>query len=234
MTVINSESLDRLLDRLRDWGIKVTPELAKLVATALTHSSYAYENNTQPNERLEFLGDAVLELVVSQRLFNIYPDKSEGELTRYRAQLVCEPTLARCAQELRLGSALRLGRGEEAQGGRYRPALLADAVEALLGAVYLTGGLAAAELVVERLLDPYFSGQFKTGFDFKTALQERLQANGQTDIKYAILQTEGPAHARRFTIGLMVDGTLCTTGVGNSKKEAEQEAAGKLLRQLSN
>lgn len=222
--------LTQLLTTLNAWGIIISPELA---ATALTHSSYAYENDTDSNERLEFLGDAVLELVVSERLFRTYPTESEGELTRRRSKLVCEPALAYSAQRLQLGSALRLGRGEEAQGGRNRSALLADAVEALLGAVYLTGGLAAAQLFIEHLLDPYFSGQFEAGIDYKTTLQEKLQADGHGDIKYQLLRSEGPAHARQFTVGLFVDGIFRTQGTGSNKKEAEQEAAKKLLQKLS-
>ena len=226
----NELALSKLLTTLKAWGITLSSELA---ATALTHSSYAYEHDTDSNERLEFLGDAVLELIVSESLFGTYPTESEGELTRRRSKLVCEPSLARCAQALDLGPALRLGRGEEAQGGRGRPALLADTVEALLGAVYLTGGLAASRLLVEHLLAPYFSGQLEPEADYKTTLQEKLQANGHGDIKYQLLKSEGPDHARQFTVGVFVDSTLRAKGTGTSKKEAEQAAAGELLQKLS-
>ncbi|HHT71332.1 MAG: ribonuclease III [bacterium] len=222
--------LKRLLTVLGSWGLKVQPQLA---AIALTHSSYAHEHGTQANERLEFLGDAVLELIVSEYLYSVFPTEPEGELTRRRAVLVCEPTLARLADHLDLGEALRLGRGEEAQGGRYRPALLADAVEALLGAVYLSSGLDAARLFVNRLLVPYLSGEFQFVTDHKTTLQEQLQAHGNVSIEYRLLKSEGPAHARQFTVGLYVDGFLQTQGSGTSKKDAEQEAASKLLRKMS-
>ena len=224
------DGLNLLLKKIEDWGIGLRPSLAII---ALTHSSYAHENNVQSNERLEFLGDAVLELAVSEYLFGTLPAKPEGELTRYRAQLVCEPTLARCAADLGLGTALRLGRGEEAQGGRQRPALLADALEAFIGAIYLTGGLAAAKSFVQHILHPYLTGAFVRGRDFKTALQEKIQSTGQAEISYSTLEEKGPAHNRLFTVGLMVNGTLRAKGTGKNKKEAEQEAAEKLLQQLS-
>lgn len=222
--------LKRLLTALGDWGVEVEPEL---VATALTHSSYAHENDTESNERLEFLGDAVLELVVSECLFRTFPAEPEGELTRQRSMLVCEPTLARCADHLNIGQALRLGRGEEAQGGRSRPALLADAVEALLGAVYLSSGLDAARSLVERLMGPFLSGELQMEADCKTTLQEKLQVHGNVVIEYRLIKSDGPAHARQFTVGLFVDGCLKALGRGNSKKEAEQKAASELLRKMT-
>jgi ribonuclease-3 len=223
--------LGALLGVLRKWGLAIRPELAVI---ALTHSSYAHEFNTEANERLEFLGDAVLELVVSEHLYRMFPEKPEGDLTRRRALLVCEPTLASCASLLDLGKVLRLGRGEEAQGGRQRPALLADAVEALLGAIYLSAGLEGARLFVNRLLAPYLSGEQPLVIDYKTTLQEQLQALGHIKIEYRLLDSEGPPHAKQFTVGLFVDKSFQTKGNGCSKKEAEQKAAKKLLRKISN
>ncbi|HHV08428.1 MAG TPA: ribonuclease III [Firmicutes bacterium] len=222
--------LEQLLTCLKDWGLKVQPQL---VAIAVTHSSYAHEKDAMANERLEFLGDAVLELVVSEYLFANFPAEPEGELTRRRAMLVCESTLARCAQRLNLGPALRLGRGEEAQGGRYRPALLADAVEAILGAVYLSAGLEGARSLVMRLLVPYLTGEVLIASDYKTTLQEQLQAQGIVDIEYRLMKSQGPAHARQFTVGLFINNCLQAQGCGHSKKEAEQRAANNLLRKMS-
>lgn len=232
MTTIDTwPGLASLFTTLEDLGLEVQPQLAVM---ALTHSSYAHENDTASNERLEFLGDAVLELVVSEYLFNAFPTESEGELTKRRAMLVCEPTLARCSECLNLGQVLRLGRGEEAQGGRHRPALLADAVEAILGAVYLSTGLDGARSLVQYLLMPYLSGKAPIEVDYKTVLQEQLQARGSNiDIEYRVIKSAGQAHAREFTVGLFVDGVLRTQGCGKNKKDAEQEAACRLLRKMS-
>ncbi|HHY93053.1 MAG TPA: ribonuclease III [Firmicutes bacterium] len=198
----------------------------------MIHSSFAYENSTVSNERLEFLGDAVLELVVSEQLFRARPTAPEGVLTRLRAALVCESSLAEWAAELGLAEAVFLGRGEEAQGGRERPALLADAVEALIGAVYLSGGLAPVRVVVDQLAAPFWRGTQEIKADCKTELQERLQHSGEVAIEYRVLDSAGPDHARTFTVGLFVNGVKRAQGTGKSKKEAEQEAARRLLAAL--
>lgn len=228
--MIKGSALERLAAKLAGWQIAVRPELLE---KAVTHASYAYEHNTASNERLEFLGDAVLELLVSERLYHAFPEAPEGILTRLRASMVCEPTLARWASELGLAEALRLGKGEEAQGGRERPALLADAVEALLGAVYLSEGLESARILVAKLVDPFLSGERVLPSDFKTELQELLQQSGEVNIEYRVLKSEGPDHARTFTVGLFVNGEEKARGKGGSKKEAEQEAACRFLRQLA-
>ncbi|BCV24790.1 ribonuclease III [Gelria sp. Kuro-4] len=221
--------LEKLKATLAAWQVPVEPALLE---EAVTHSSYAYEHGTRSNERLEFLGDAVLELVISEKLFKDRAADPEGVLTRLRAALVCESTLAVWAGELALAEAVYLGRGEEAQGGRQRPALLADAVEALLGAVYLSGGLPAARALVERLAAPFWNGIEEIKTDCKTELQERLQQGGEVAIEYRVLTASGPDHARTFTVGLFVDGTERARGTGASKKEAEQEAACRLLQEL--
>lgn len=224
-----SAGLTTLQEKLASCGVTVE---SSLLLEAVTHSSYAYENGTSSNERLEFLGDAVLELVVSEHLFQALSQEPEGVLTRLRAALVCEPTLAWWARQLGIEGALRLGRGEEAQGGRERPALLADAVEALLGAVYLTGGLAAARTLVEQLLGRFHAGELEIRTDCKTELQELLQRRGDVNIEYRVLNSEGPDHARQFTVGLYIDGQEKARGKGRSKKEAEQDAACRLLSEF--
>jgi ribonuclease-3 len=223
------QPLAKLKSMLETWGITVSWDLLR---EALTHSSYANENDTQSNERLEFLGDAVLELVVSEYLYRTLPQEPEGVLTRRRAALVCEETLATGAVRLNLGETLRLGRGEESQGGRERPALLADAVEAVIGAVYLSGGLEAARTFIRQLISPYLSGELELRVDYKTELQELLQRSGDVKIEYRVVRSVGPDHARRFTVALAVNGAERSRGQGASKKEAEQHAARELLLEL--
>lgn len=201
---------------------------ATLLRDALTHSSFANERPKQAqsdNERLEFMGDAVLEWVVSTMLWEVFPGATAGEMTRRRADLVCEPALAEIAVALEIGPALRLGRGEERTGGRDNPRLLACALEACVAAVYLDGGNDAAVVVCRRL----FEGRFHIGppgaRDFKSRVQEQLQSTGQKPPRYQVLEATGPDHAREFSIGLMVEGQELGRGRGRSKLEAEQAAA---------
>lgn len=199
-----------------------------LLEEALTHSSYTCEDpGTKNNQRLEFLGDAVLEVLVSEALFHRLPDAPEGDLTKLRAAVVCEPSLARVAADLGLGHQMRMGRGEELSGGRTRPSVLADAFEAVLGALYLDQGLDAARTFVRRhlgrVIEDVIAGRGEP--DYKTELQERLQKISPDPIKYVILQEEGPDHAKTFTAGVVYRGALIGQGVGRSKKEAEQQAA---------
>jgi ribonuclease-3 len=201
-----------------------------LLLQALTHSSYIYENRQngiENNQRLEFLGDAVLDLAVSDFLFRNYPDSDEGELTKLRAALVCEPSLARTAKSLRLGNCLRMGKGEERSGGRERPSILADAFEALLGAIYLDQGLMKASEMALRFLDPLIRDvlEGRLDSDYKTELQEIVQQLGSEQVQYTILREEGPDHHKIFTAGVLYKGELAGTGTGRSKKEAEQQAA---------
>ncbi|MED3725030.1 ribonuclease III [Priestia filamentosa] len=201
----------------------------KLLTQAFTHSSYVNEHRKKPyedNERLEFLGDAVLELTVSKFLFNKYPAMSEGELTKLRAAVVCEPSLVKFANELQFGNYVLLGKGEEMTGGRQRPALLADVFEAFIGALYLDQGLEVVEKLLAQTVFPKIDdGNFTYAMDFKSQLQELVQRDSQGLLQYQILQEKGPAHNREFISRVLLNGSELGTGVGRSKKEAEQKAA---------
>lgn len=201
----------------------------KLLTQAFTHSSYVNEHRKKPyedNERLEFLGDAVLELTVSKFLFNKYPAMSEGELTKLRAAVVCEPSLVKFANELQFGNYVLLGKGEEMTGGRQRPALLADVFEAFIGALYLDQGLEVVERLLAQTVFPKIdNGNFTYAMDFKSQLQELVQRDSQGLLQYQILQEKGPAHNREFISRVLLNGSELGTGVGRSKKEAEQKAA---------
>ncbi|HEU0103005.1 MAG TPA: ribonuclease III [Mycobacteriales bacterium] len=198
-----------------------------LLEQALTHRSYAYEHGGLPtNERLEFLGDAVLGLVVTDALYAAYPDLPEGQLAKLRAGVVNTRALAGVGRTLGLGRWLRLGKGEEATGGRDKNSLLADTMEALLGAIYLERGLPVAGEVVRRLFGPLMASAAEDGaaLDWKTALQEITAAGGHGVPEYVLAET-GPDHAKRFTARAVVGGEVLGTGEGGSKKEAEQIAA---------
>ena len=194
---------------------------------ALTHSSYANERaGLSSNERLEFLGDAVLGFCAANHICRLYPDMPEGEMTRLRAELVCETSLHAVARELELGRYIRLGRNEEYNGGRERVSILADAVEAIIAAIYLDGGLAPAEeFIEERILKDVEAGRRPVRTDYKTQLQELLQREGGAAPTYAIIGESGPDHNKSFTARVSLhDGAFCD-GAGKSKKEAEQAAA---------
>lgn len=201
-----------------------------LLVQALTHSSYTYEsrqNGVKNNQRLEFLGDAVLELAVSDFLYRNNPGLDEGDLTKLRAAVVCEPSLARVAVGLKLGPCLYMGKGEERSGGRERPSILADAFEAFLGAVYLDQGLEAASDVAIRFLDPVIKDVLEGRLerDCKTELQELVQQRGGGQVQYVILKEEGPDHHKVFTAGVLLKGEVAGRGTGRTKKDAEQQAA---------
>lgn len=200
---------------------------------ALTHSSYANEHKKDKavcNERLEFLGDAVLEVVSSDFLYHKYPEKPEGELSKIRASLVCEPTLAYCAADLELGSYLLLGKGEEATGGRERNSVVSDAMEALIGSIYLDGGFAnAKEFVKSFILNDLESKQLF--YDSKTILQEVVQA-AHKEVVYEIIGESGPEHDKDFIASAKVDGMFHVTAKGHTKKHAEQHAAYEALVEL--
>ena len=200
---------------------------------ALTHKSFSNEQAmfVMHNERLEFLGDAVLELVISDWIFHQYPDIPEGGLTRIRAEVVSEKGLASIAGDLAIGSGLRLGKGEEKTGGKEKPSLLADAMEALLGAVYLDGGFAAVSKVIQSIFAPAVShsAKLRYGTDFKTCLQERLQARYNELPEYLLAQVTGPDHERVFAMEVRFGGKLLGRGTGSSKKSAEQKAAAAAL-----
>lgn len=204
-----------------------------LLEHALTHSSYANESRGRytSNERLEFLGDSVLGMVVADYLYRTYPDLPEGELTRTRAALVCEESLVEVAKELGLGRCLRLGKGEEHGGGRERPSIQADAVEAVLAAVYLDGGIGSARKIVQRYILSR-SQQVNAPRDYKTALQELVQRTPGQSISYQLVQESGPDHCRVFVMQVCVDGTVVGEGSGHSKKAAEQMAAKAAIKQM--
>ncbi|NLZ92439.1 MAG: ribonuclease III [Firmicutes bacterium] len=222
---MNKRNLRELFTKLN-----IVPKQQELYLQALTHSSYAHEHNLGSyahNERLEFLGDAVLELAISEELFQRYPQLPEGKLTRFRAGLVCEETLFQQAKQLILGDYLLLGKGEAASGGRQRPSLLADAFEALLGAIYLDLGFEQVKVVVKQLFDPLIISAKKGSLltDYKTLLQEYTQAKLAATPEYTIISESGPDHAKVFVAQLIVKGKVLAEGSGHSKKEAEQEAA---------
>ena len=198
-----------------------------LLENALTHSSRANESRgtLSSNERLEFLGDSILGMVVADHLYRNHPDLPEGELTRTRAALVCEESLVEVALELSLGEHLRLGKGEEAGCGRHRPSIQADAVEAVLAAVYLDGGIGSVRKIIQKyILSREVAGLTKPR-DHKTALQELVQRESGQVLQYRLVGEEGPDHDKRFFMEVILNGTPIGSGTGRSKKEAEQMAA---------
>jgi len=209
-----------------------------LLIQAFTHSSYVNEHRKKPhedNERLEFLGDAVLELTISKFLFKKFPIMSEGELTKMRAAIVCEPSLVTLANELKFGELVLLGKGEEMTGGRERPALLADVFEAFIGALYLDKGLEVVNQFLDKTVIPKINaGAFSHVMDYKSQLQELVQRDGTGIIEYKVLQEKGPAHSREFVSRVSLNGEELGTGTGRSKKEAEQHAAEIALIKLKN
>ena len=212
-----------------------TFENPSLLENALTHSSYANEHRGKSlpsNERLEFLGDSILGLVVADHLFRNYPDLPEGDLTRIRASLVCESSLVEVAKALELGKHLKLGRGEESGGGRERPSILADAVEAVLAAVYLDSGIGQARKLINRLVLSQNWEAHTASRDYKTALQELVQRESGQVLSYHLTGESGPDHAKTFQMEVQRNGQRLGTGTGRSKKEAEQAAARAALQAL--
>jgi len=210
---------ERLLERL---GCSVA-----LLDLALTHRSFAYENGGLPtNERLEFLGDSVLGVVVTETLYRNYPDTAEGQLAKMRAAVVNARALADVARSLQVGECLRLGKGEESSGGRDKSSILADTLEALVGAVYLEHGLAASERLIHRLFDPLIerAADLGAGLDWKTSLQELAAALDMGAPDYLVAES-GPDHDKRFVARVALAGEIRGQGEGRSKKEAEQQAA---------
>ena len=198
-----------------------------LLQQALTHSSFANEqkiNKTKDYERLEFLGDAVLELVSSEFLFKNNPDMSEGKLTRLRASMVCEPALAFCARDLELHEYIRLGKGEEMTGGRHRDSIISDAMEAVIGSLYLDGGFETAHDFIHRFVLSDLENKILF-YDAKTVLQEMIQETPQGTLNYQLLKEEGPDHDKSFYVEAYINGKAVSQGVGRTKKAAEQQAA---------
>lgn len=206
----------------------------ELLLQALTHSSYTKEKNlprVQCNERLEFLGDAFLDAIIGEELYKAFPRESEGFLTKLRAMIVCEEALVEIGNSLDIGTFIMLGKGEDKSGGRERHSIIADAVEALLGAIYLDGGyLKVRDFTIETFkgrLEEAKSG--KLNRDYKSTLQEKKQKAGSVNIKYVTLSSDGPSHNKTFFVEVVIDGVPCGRGNGKSKKEAEQNAAKKAL-----
>lgn len=214
-------------------GIKFTNK--SILKVALTHSSFANQKKkVEYNERLEYLGDAVLELIITEHLFKNCSDKSEGALTKIRSLIVCENSLYEIAQNLYLGKYMLMSKGEELTGGRERSSILADCVEAIIAAIYLDKGLEIARKfiidnfqdIIERAIDN------KIILDYKTKLQEVIQSKGEVSINYNMLKSEGPAHRPTFEVQLVIDGENQSQGIGSSKKEAEQNAAKNMLTKM--
>ena len=202
-----------------------------LLWQALTHTSYAYENKVPSNEKLEFLGDAILEVTISKYLYENYKSLTEGEMTKVRAAVVCERSLYEVAKRHNFSDFLNLGKSEIANHGKERPAILADSVEAVIAAIYLDSNMENAEkFIIENLKESVQIASKNVGMkDYKTVLQEKLQTNGSVHIEYITIGEQGPDHDKTFTVELKVNGKVKTYGTGRSKKEAEMQAARKAL-----
>ena len=206
-----------------------------LLQNALSHSSYANErwhDSLKSNERLEFLGDSVLGMVVAEHLYRTFPNRPEGELTRMRADMVCEKTLAKVANGLGLGKHLLLGKGEEQGGGRSRESILADAVESVIAACYLDGGMDAAVQFIQKFILVNVPVTKLQNADYKTALQELVQQKKNQVLAYKLVGESGPDHDKEFRVELTLNGEVVGMGIGSSKKRAEQAAAQKALEAL--
>ena len=209
---------------------------SELLKNALTHSSYANENRAEgisSNERLEFLGDSVLGFVTAKHLYSMQPTLSESKMTMLRAELVCEQSLHGVALDLDLGRYLRMGHGEEKNGGRTRPSILADAVEAVIAAMFLDGGIAAPESFIERMILSPESIEAHHAADYKTELQELVQQKSGQVLTYAPTGESGPDHAKVFSASVSLNGEVIGEGSGRTKKEAEQAAACQALKKLN-
>ena len=206
----------------------------ELLETALTHTSYSNEKKVESNQRLEFLGDGVVGLVIGEYIYKTFPAMDEGELSKIRAGIVCEKGLKYCAEKINLGELLKLGKGEEMSGGRQRASNLEDAFEAVVGAVFLDSDFITAKKFALRVMEDLIKKTItQDGIeDSKTALQEVLQRSGNCSIVYNLLSQEGPDHARIYTMEVLVNGRREGTGTGHSKKEAEQNAAKNALKAL--
>ena len=206
-----------------------------LLQNALTHSSYANEywhDSLKSNERLEFLGDSILGMVVAEHLYRNFPDRLEGDLTRMRADMVCERSLAHIAETLQLGNFLQLGNGEEQSGGRNRSSILADAVEAVLAACFLDGGMTAAEAFIHKFVLCNVPASRLKNKDYKTTLQELIQKQKNQLITYRLTGESGPDHDKEFTVEVSINGKVVGNGIGTSKKRAEQDAARAAIESL--
>ena len=213
--------------------LNIKPNDIKLYNTAFLHSSYANEHRAKADyERLEFLGDSVVDLVIADYLYSC-KSESEGEMTKVRASYVCENALYEYATNLGLNKYIKVGHGEEKEGGKYKKAIVADIFEALMGAIYIDLGYATARRTVLNIIVPYIENPDVTFFsDYKSSLQEYIQTT-QKSLEYRLINEEGPAHDKRFTVEVIIDNIVYGEGVGTSKKEAEQEAAKQALDKMA-
>lgn len=205
-----------------------------LLKNALTHTSYAYEHHVESNEKLEFLGDSILEFLSSKYIYSHYPKLKEGEMTKVRAEVVCEDSLYIVAQRHHFSDFLYLGKSEALSHGRTKPTILADSVEAVIAAIYFDSGLEEAEkFIITNLADAIEESSKNVGMkDHKTVLQEKLQENGTVHINYEVIKTSGPDHDKTFTVEVYCEGKALATGEGKTKKQAEMKAAEKALEDL--
>lgn len=215
-------------------NIEYTFKNKELLETALTHTSYAYENNKESNEKLEFLGDSILEYISSEYLYKNYKNLREGEMTKVRATVVCEKSLHQVAQKHHLDEYIKVGKSEKHTHGNKKPAIMADCVEAIIAAIYLDGGIEPAQkFIIKNLEEPIKIATQNVGDkDYKTVLQEKLQEKGEVKIEYTIIKETGPDHDKTFEAEVEVDGKILAKGTGKSKKAAQMQAAKKALELL--
>lgn len=206
----------------------------KLLKKALTHTSYAYENKLESNEKLEFLGDSILEYISSKYIYNNYRNLKEGEMTKVRAEVVCEDSLYKVAKRHNFSDFILIGKSEANSGGNFKPAILADSIEATIAAIYFDGGLDAAEkFIIDNLKEAIENSSKNVGMkDFKTVLQEKLQEHGDVYIKYTVIKETGPDHDKVFTVKVELNGKILATGEGRTKKHAEMDAARRALENI--
>lgn len=233
-------NLNVLLENLNEFEEKISYKFKnkKNIVLALTHSSYANENRNEKltsNERLEFLGDAVLNIIISEAIYSNYPNLSEGQLTKVRANVVCEQSLVKCSNNIEVGKFLLLGKGEDLSGGRTRTSILSDAFEAVIGAVYLDGGMKNVKAFVHQQMDHLIKDSVLgiIFLDYKTQFQEIIQKDGEKKIVYEILEENGPDHDKEFVAQVKVMERVVGKGKGKSKKEAEQAAAKAALETIN-
>ncbi len=233
-------NLNMLLENLNEFEEKISYKFKnkKNIVLALTHSSYANENRNEKlksNERLEFLGDAVLNIIISETIYNNYPNLSEGQLTKVRANVVCEQSLVKCSNNIEVGKFLLLGKGEDLSGGRTRTSILSDAFEAVIGAVYLDGGMKNVKAFIHQQMDHLIKDSVLgiIFLDYKTQFQEIVQKDGEKKIGYEILEENGPDHDKEFVAQVKVMDRVVGQGKGKSKKEAEQAAAKAALETIN-
>lgn len=206
----------------------------ELLKTALTHTSYAYEKNVESNEKLEYLGDSILEFISSEYLYENYKNLTEGEMTKVRATVVCETSLHKIAQKHNFSDFLYLGKSEKLSGGNLRPAILADSVEAIIAAMYLDGGIEPVkQFIINNLKEEIEIASHNVGIkDYKTVLQEKLQIHGDVKIEYDIINEAGPDHNKTFEAEVKLNGKILATGKGKTKKQAEMDAARGALEKM--